>query len=687
MPERTQQTLHPPLAQKLRFSARAVARSESANYHQGEDIRLHLVVRGHEGRPCLIVNDCLDGQWGEELRLPLTPEEALAPEVEVAFTGMGVLIGLEGGVPVPFRPGTPPPQALLPRHGPDVTASPAEMPEALADATAPVTGEGVIEAAAALPGTGHRLLILRLADAALEASLTAAPVLLRLRDAQGLGPAAPAWFCALPPGQGVMAAVVSPGDAPLTGAELLPPGRAPLHLVPARNQPEAPRPMPGEFLNRLAAATGPARRELERLLARGFTGRNTLSWLSAPVRMRVTRALRTPEGLLLQGWWQDPRGAIAAIRLRAGEEAWPLRPGAWVETEARDGEGGQGFLARAPVAKKLGEAWLDVTLDSGEIGTLPLPAPETAEASAMRAILAEAGGIAEAALETCYDHVLGPALVALHRERLHRPMLVEERQFGPAPEAPRASLIIPLHGRLDMLPVQIALFTACRMAGDEIILVLDDPPRREAAITLAQSLWDRFALPMRLILPAESRGFGPASNLGLKAARGGVVVFVNADVFPQGTDWLDRLVEAVAPEGVGAAGARLLFPDGSLQHGGMRMQPGPAGWRFPEHPGKGLRPTAPAAEPRVVEALTGACLALRREVAERFGGFDPDYVIGDFEDADLCKRLTEAGLTCVMEDRAVLVHLERQSQGRADENAGRWNLTLLNAWSYRQRWG
>jgi GT2 family glycosyltransferase len=225
------------------------------------------------------------------------------------------------------------------------------------------------------------------------------------------------------------------------------------------------------------------------------------------------------------------------------------------------------------------------------------------------------------------------------------------------------------------------------MAGDEIILVLDDPPRREAAITLAQSLWDRFALPMRLILPAESRGFGPASNLGLKAARGGVVVFVNADVFPQGTDWLDLLVAAVAPEGVGAAGARLLFPDGSLQHGGMKMQPGPAGWRFPEHPGKGLRPTAPSAEPRVVEALTGACLALRREVAERFGGFDPDYVIGDFEDADLCKRLTEAGLTCVMEDRAVLVHLERQSQGRADENAGRWNLTLLNAWSYRQRWG
>ncbi|MEI6161733.1 MAG: glycosyltransferase, partial [Roseococcus sp.] len=457
-------------------------------------------------------------------------------------------------------------------------------------------------------------------------------------------------------------------------------------LVPPRQQAEAPRPMPSEFLARLATAEGPARRELERLLARGFTGRDTLSWLSAPVRLRVTRLLRTPEGLLLQGWLQDPRGAIAAIRLRSGDAAWPLRPGAWVETEARDGEGGHGFLARALVTKRLGEAWLDVTLETGEIGTLPLPLPEAGEAPAMRSLLAEAGRIPVDALGIAYGEVLGPALVALNRQRLARPMATETRVFGMPPAAPRASVIIPLHGRLDMLPVQMALFTACRMGGDEIILVLDDPPRREAALALAQSVWERFALPFRLLLPAESRGFGPASNLGLQAARGGVVVFLNADAFPQGTDWLDLLVAAVAEPAVGAAGARLLYPDGSLQHGGMRLEAGPAGWLFPEHPGKGLRPSPGALEPRAVPAVTGACIALRRDVAERFGGFDPDYVIGDFEDADLCARLAQAGLRCVMEDRATLVHLERQSQGRADEQAGRWNLTLLNAWSYNRRW-
>jgi GT2 family glycosyltransferase len=172
----------------------------------------------------------------------------------------------------------------------------------------------------------------------------------------------------------------------------------------------------------------------------------------------------------------------------------------------------------------------------------------------------------------------------------------------------------------------------------------------------------------------------------MRHAKGEVVVFLNADAFPQATDWLDLLVGAVAEPSVGAAGARLLYPDGSLQHGGMQMEPGPGGWLFPEHPGKGLRPPPAAAGLRDVEALTGACLALRRAVAERFGGFDEDYVIGDFEDADLSARLAEAGLRRVMVDAATLVHLERQSQGRADEQAGRWNLTLLNAWTYNHRW-
>ena len=68
------------------------------------------------------------------------------------------------------------------------------------------------------------------------------------------------------------------------------------------------------------------------------------------------------------------------------------------------------------------------------------------------------------------------------------------------------------------------------------------------------------------------------------------------------------------------------------------------------------------------------------------GGFDTDYVIGDFEDADLCFRIRALRLDCAVHEDAVLWHLERQSQGTPG-NFWRHNLTLVNAATFARRWG
>lgn len=676
--------LRPPFAQGLAFAARAVAQSQSANYHQGEDIRLHLVIRGVDGEPHLVANDFLAGQWGEELRLPLSLADALAPEVGVAFTAAGILVTPPGGAPSAFRPGRPMPDSLVLRRGPDIAVgegdAPAPQPAA---APAALEGDGAVDACGPLPGTGHRLLILRLADATLEAALTAAPVPLRLGESGVLAVSLLAFDAS--EGQLGLLAALPDSEAEASGVELLPAGLPPLRLVPPGGSRLAPRPLPEELLARLqrhlAVARGAGKPEFERLLQRAFTGRDTVAWLSSPVRMSVARVVPTEAGLLLQGRFSDPNGAVAAIRLRRGEERFDL---AWLDAPAAEGEG-RAFTARAAVPGPLGEAWMEVALQSGETGMLPLPLA-TSGMPALRGLLEGIGTIPAERLDHAFDTVLGLPLAALHRARLAQPMVVDERVFGVLPEAPRASLVVPLHGRLDLLTAQAALLS--ELVADEVILVLDDPPRREAAVALAASLSHRFGLPLRLLLPAESRGFGPASNLGLERARGRFVVFLNADAFPESPGWLDRLVAALEDPSIGAAGARLLYPDGSLQHGGMLPEPAAdrAGWVFPEHPGKGLRPPPAAPQPRDVPALTGACLAMRREVAQRYGGFDPAYVIGDFEDADLCAKLARDGLRRVMVDMAEVTHLERQSQGGVAAAQGRWNLTLLNAWTYNRRW-
>ena len=78
-------------------------------------------------------------------------------------------------------------------------------------------------------------------------------------------------------------------------------------------------------------------------------------------------------------------------------------------------------------------------------------------------------------------------------------------------------------------------------------------------------------------------------------------------------------------------------------------------------------------------------MVLRTALARDVGGFDEGYMIGDFEDADLCETVKRRGLSCVVDQRARLFHLERQSMG--DQAASwRFNLTLYNAWRFQNRW-
>jgi GT2 family glycosyltransferase len=75
-----------------------------------------------------------------------------------------------------------------------------------------------------------------------------------------------------------------------------------------------------------------------------------------------------------------------------------------------------------------------------------------------------------------------------------------------------------------------------------------------------------------------------------------------------------------------------------------------------------------------------------RALALKMGGFDETFIVGDFEDSDLCLKLQAAGYRCVVDPSVRLFHLERKSQ--ASHGVGwRMNLTLYNAWQHERRWG
>jgi GT2 family glycosyltransferase len=163
---------------------------------------------------------------------------------------------------------------------------------------------------------------------------------------------------------------------------------------------------------------------------------------------------------------------------------------------------------------------------------------------------------------------------------------------------------------------------------------------------------------------------------------------MNSDVFPTTGDWLDRMSAHLdADPSLGVVGPVLLFEDDSVQHQGIAFKPLAqfANWPFPTHKRKGFR--LPHHTMLVREAaITGACMLLRREHAAAYGGFDEAFVVGDFEDTDLCFKLAADGFYAALDFGVRMYHLERKSQA-SSANAWRTNLTVYNAWMHTRRWG
>lgn len=166
-----------------------------------------------------------------------------------------------------------------------------------------------------------------------------------------------------------------------------------------------------------------------------------------------------------------------------------------------------------------------------------------------------------------------------------------------------------------------------------------------------------------LALPVERFNFSTANNFANSRSGAEFVCLLNDDVAPLAPDWLDLMLGHFADPGVGAVGAKLLYENGTVQHGGIIV--GLAG--LAEHANRGLRREAPGYASRAtldqeLSASTGACLLVRRSAYDAVGGMDEGFPIA-FNDVDFCLKLREAGHRIVFCAQAELVHYESLSLG------------------------
>lgn len=271
----------------------------------------------------------------------------------------------------------------------------------------------------------------------------------------------------------------------------------------------------------------------------------------------------------------------------------------------------------------------------------------------------------------------------------------EVQVLGTPPEAPTISLIIPLYARWDFIEHQLLAFAQDRrlLETTEIIYVVDDPRILTAVSNEVENLYRMYEVPFKLVWGHRNRGFSGANNLGVSISRGRQVLLLNSDAFPTRPGWANRLGELLdANPEYGLLGARLLNPEGGMQHAGMVFFYS-SSWRvwLNKHPLAGLAPeldVVPAGAEIVDKpAVTGACVILTRALFDELDGLDEGYLIGDFEDSDLCLKVIDHGRRIGYVPGVELVHLERQSFSALGDTSFRTLVVRFNAWRHTQRWG
>ena len=157
--------------------------------------------------------------------------------------------------------------------------------------------------------------------------------------------------------------------------------------------------------------------------------------------------------------------------------------------------------------------------------------------------------------------------------------------------------------------------------------------------------------------------FSRTMNAAVSQARGDHLVFFNEDLEVIAPEWLGAMLEYSQQPEIGAVGAKLLFPDGRLQHIGIVTGVcGIAAHGYQGHPGASSGYAGSAIVARNYSAVSGACMMTRRDVFDEAGGLDERFP-ADFNDVDYCLRLRRAGYRIVYTPYAQLYHLESGSLG------------------------
>jgi GT2 family glycosyltransferase/glycosyltransferase involved in cell wall biosynthesis len=231
-------------------------------------------------------------------------------------------------------------------------------------------------------------------------------------------------------------------------------------------------------------------------------------------------------------------------------------------------------------------------------------------------------------------------------------------------DGPKVSILIPTRNGLPILRRCIDSLARTTYRNYEV-MVIDNDSDDPATVEYLKSLPHRVE---RIANPHGRFNFAHINNRAAERAGGDLLLFLNNDTEVIEPRWLSQMVGYAGMAGVGAVGARLLFPDQRIQHAGIvhGYYRGLAGPAFKLVPAWDNGYLSYARVARNYSAVTAACLLTPRTTFAELGGFDETHFEVAYNDVDYCYRLGERGLRSVYCADAELYHHEGHSRGFFD---------------------
>jgi GT2 family glycosyltransferase len=258
------------------------------------------------------------------------------------------------------------------------------------------------------------------------------------------------------------------------------------------------------------------------------------------------------------------------------------------------------------------------------------------------------------------------------------------RTLSPAERKQRVSLIIPTRDRVELLQRCVdSLRQFTHWPGLEIIVVDNDsaePATHRYLRSLAQQ-------GVHVLPHAGAFNFAAMNNEAVGAARGDIIGLINNDIEALHEGWLDEIVGQLLRPGIGVVGAKLLWPNGMVQHGGVVLGMGNGASHFGNRLADGDWGDHGRNQLlQQVSAVTAACLFLRRADWLAVGGMDALAFPVNFNDVDLCLKMRARGRAVVWTPHARLLHAESASRGKDEAPQLRARL-MREIDNFRTRWG